>query len=406
MAKGNFGIIYPVGKVASGKHAMKSKTFIDQVEILVRSGKGGDGAMSFRREALVEFGGPDGGDGGRGGDVVLRASDHVNSFLSLYYDPKCFAQDGAPGQGQKMYGKRGKDLVVDVPAGTEVYEVETGLLVADITAPGQRVIVAKGGAGGYGNVHFKSAVNQAPTEHTPGGAAEEKRLRLELKTIADAGLVGFPNAGKSSLLSALSSATPKIASYPFTTLNPIVGTIVYGDWAKVRMADVPGIIEGAARGVGLGLAFLRHLERAKVLVYVIDMAGTDNREPWNDYAILKREIEEYSAELAARPAIVVANKMDEQAAKENLPRFVSETGVSPLEVSCTGREGLDAFKEALREVVAPKTKFHHTHADAPDLKDMPDTTGGEIPEDALRFATFLKVDKPKEKSHPSRGNIH
>lgn len=385
---------------------MKSKTFIDQVEILVRSGKGGDGAMSFRREALVEFGGPDGGDGGRGGDVVLRASDHVNSFLSLYYDPKCFAQDGAPGQGQKMYGKRGKDLVVDVPAGTEVYEVETGLLVADITAPGQRVIVAKGGAGGYGNVHFKSAVNQAPTEHTPGGAAEEKRLRLELKTIADAGLVGFPNAGKSSLLSALSSATPKIASYPFTTLNPIVGTIVYGDWAKVRMADVPGIIEGAARGVGLGLAFLRHLERAKVLVYVIDMAGTDNREPWNDYAILKREIEEYSAELAARPAIVVANKMDEQAAKENLPRFAAETGVSPLEVSCTGREGLDAFKEALREVVAPKTKFHHTHADAPDLKDMPDTTGGEIPEDALRFATFLKFDKPKEKSHPSRGNIH
>ena len=385
---------------------MKSKTFIDQVEVIVRSGKGGDGAMSFRREALVEFGGPDGGDGGRGGDVIFKASEHVNSLLSLYYDPKCFAQDGAPGQGQKMFGKRGRDLVVPVPPGTEVYEVDTGLLIADITEPGQSVIVAKGGAGGFGNVHFKSSVNQAPTEHTPGGAAEEKRLRLELKTIADAGLLGFPNAGKSSLLTALSSATPKIASYPFTTLNPIVGTIIYDDWAKVRMADVPGIIEGAAKGVGLGLAFLKHLERSKVLVYIIDMAGTDNREPWKDYEILKKEIDEYSMELADRPFLVVANKMDEEAAKENLPRFIEETGVKPIEVSCLSRDGLDEFKAELRRIVAPKTKFHHTHADTPDLADMPDTTGGEIPEDALRFATFLKFDKPKAKSHPSRGNIH
>ena len=385
---------------------MKAKTFIDQVEVLVRSGKGGDGAMSMRREALVEFGGPDGGDGGRGGDVVFKASEHVNSLLSLYYDPKCFAQDGAPGQGQKMFGKRGKDLVVPVPLGTEVYEVDTGLLVADITEPGQTVVVAKGGAGGFGNVHFKSAVNQAPTEHTPGGPAEERRLRLELKTIADAGLLGFPNAGKSSLLSALSSATPKIASYPFTTLNPIVGTIVYDDYAKVRMADVPGIIEGAAKGVGLGLAFLKHLERSQVLVYVIDMAGTDNREPWRDYEVLKGEIDEYSAELAARPHLVVANKLDTEAARENLPRFVAETGVTPLCVSCTSREGLETFKAALRKLVNVKVKFHHTHADAPDLKDMPDTTGDEIPEDALRFATFLKFDAPKAKSHPSRGNIH
>ena len=385
---------------------MKAKTFIDQVEVLVRSGKGGDGAMSMRREALVEFGGPDGGDGGRGGDVVFKASEHVNSLLSLYYDPKCFAQDGGPGQGQKMYGKRGRDLVVPVPLGTEVYDVETGLLVADITEPGQSVVVAKGGAGGFGNVHFKTSVNQAPTEHTPGGEAEEKRLRLELKTIADAGLLGFPNAGKSSLLSVLSSATPKIASYPFTTLNPVVGTIVYDDWAKIRMADVPGIIEGAARGVGLGLDFLRHLERARVLVYVIDMAGTDAREPWRDYAVLKAEIEEYSAELAGRPALVVANKLDTPEARENLPRFVEETGVTPIAVSCETREGIGEFKEALRALVNPKTKFHHTHADAPDLKDMPDTTGDEIPAEALKFATFLKLEKPKAKSHPARGNIH
>ena len=385
---------------------MKSKTFIDQIEVLVRSGKGGDGAMSFRREALVEFGGPDGGDGGRGGDVVFKASDHINSLLSLYYDPKCFAQDGGPGQGQKMYGKRGKDLVVPVPPGTEVYDADTGLLVADIVEPGQTVVVAKGGAGGFGNVHFKSSVNQAPTEHTPGGPAEERRLRLELKTIADAGLLGFPNAGKSSLLAAVSSATPKIASYPFTTLNPIVGTIVYKDYVKIRMADVPGIIEGAAKGVGLGLAFLKHLERSKVLVYVIDMAGTDNREPWTDYEVLRKEIDEYSVELAGRPCLVVANKLDAECAKENLERFVKETGVKPICVSCETREGVEEFMEELRKIVDPVVKFHHTHEVAPDLKDMPDTTGEEIPEEALKFATFLKFDAPKAKSHPSRGNIH
>ena len=388
---------------------MKAKTFIDQVEVIVRSGKGGDGAMSMRREALVEFGGPDGGDGGRGGDVVFVASEHVNSLLSLYYDPKCFAQDGEDGKRQKMFGKRGKDLVVPVPQGTEVYDADSGLLIADITEPGQRVVVAKGGAGGFGNVHFKSSVNQAPTEHTPGGPAEERRLKLELKTIADAGLLGFPNAGKSSLLSAVSAATPKIASYPFTTLNPIVGTIVYDDYAKIRLADVPGIIEGAAKGVGLGLDFLRHLERAHVLVYVIDMAGTDGREPWTDYEVLKREIEEYSAELSERPAIVVANKMDVPVSRENLERFVKETGVTPIESTCAAGpgEGLAAFKAALRDVVKPKTKFHHAHADhGLDLKDMPDTTGDEIPAEALKYATFLKLEKPREKSHPSRGNIH
>ncbi len=385
---------------------MKAKTFIDQIEVQVRSGRGGDGKTSMRREALVAFGGPDGGDGGRGGDVVLAASEHVNSLLSLYYDPKLYAQDGAPGQGQKMFGKRGRDLVVPVPLGTEVYDADTGLLVADVSEPGQRVVVAKGGAGGFGNVHFKSSVNQAPTEHTPGGPCEERRLRLELKTIADAGLLGFPNAGKSSLLAALSAATPKIAAYPFTTLNPIVGTVVYDDYAKVRVADVPGIIEGAAKGVGLGLAFLRHLERARVLVYVVDMAGMDGREPWDDFAVLRREIDEYSAELAERPFVVVANKMDEPAAQERLARFREETGVEPCAVSCATREGLDAFKDALRALVKPETRFHHTHAAAPDLSQMPDTTGAEIPEEALKFATFLKLEKPKAKSHPSRGNIH
>ena len=397
---------------------MKTRTFIDQVDVIVRSGKGGDGAATFRREALVQFGGPDGGDGGRGGDVVLRASTHVDSFISLYFDPHLFAEDGVPGSGRKCFGRRGKDLVVDVPPGTLVTDAETGLLVADIVEPGQKVVVAKGGAGGFGNVHFKSSVNQAPTEHTPGGPAEERRLHLELKTIADAGLLGFPNAGKSSLLAAVSAATPKIASYPFTTLNPIVGTVVYPDFAKVRVADVPGIIEGASKGVGLGLAFLKHLERSRVLVYVIDMAGTDARAPWDDYWTLVREIAEYNTELPHRPAVIVANKMDRAAARKNLRRFVRETGQMPVALCCEagqkelreyadlrdweGPVGMDAFRLALREVVKPKAP----HEDKPPLGQMPDTTGDEIPAEAMKYATFLKLDPPKKKKHPSRGNIH
>ena len=402
---------------------MKTRTFIDQVDVIVRSGKGGDGSASFRREALVAFGGPDGGDGGRGGDVVLRGSTHVNSLISLYFDPKLYAEDGVPGSGKRCFGRRGKDLVVDVPCGTLATDSDTGLVVADIVSPGQRVVVAKGGAGGYGNVHFKSAVNQAPTEHTPGGPAEELRLHLELKTIADAGLLGFPNAGKSSILTALSSATPKIASYPFTTLNPIVGTIEYDDFAQIRMADVPGIIEGASQGVGLGIAFLKHLERARVLVYMIDMAGTDNRKPWDDYRVLADEIAAFNAELPERPFLVVANKMDQAAARKNLKRFVKETGVTPIALSCTptlkdlreyadlkdypGEVGLDAFKAELRKLVNPKPRAHqHLESAPPPLSEMPDTTGDEIPAEALKFATFLKLDAPKKKSHPSRGNIH
>ena len=229
---------------------MKTRTFIDRIEVHVRSGKGGDGVATFRREALVSEGGPDGGDGGRGGDVVLKGSIHVNSLIALFFDPHLYAENGVNGGNRRCFGRRGKDLVVPVPLGTIVTDVDTGLLVADITEAGQTVVVAKGGAGGFGNCHFKSSVNQVPTEHTFGGAPEERKLLLEIKTIADAGLLGFPNAGKSSILSMVSSATPKIASYPFTTLNPMVGQIEYHDFAQVTMADVPGIIEGAARGVG------------------------------------------------------------------------------------------------------------------------------------------------------------
>lgn len=402
---------------------MKKNNFVDQVDVIVRSGKGGDGAATFRREALVAFGGPDGGDGGRGGDVVLRGSIHVNSLVAMFYDPKLFAEDGVPGSGRGCYGRRGKDLVVDVPCGTRATDLETGLVVADIMKPGEQVVVAKGGAGGFGNIHFKTSVNQAPTEHTPGGEPEERRLHLELRTIADAGLLGFPNAGKSSLLNVLSNATPKVASYPFTTLTPMVGTIEYADYAQIRMADVPGIIEGAAKGVGLGLAFLKHLERSHVLVYMIDMAGTDNRKPWDDYEVLHREIAEYSADMAARPCIVVANKLDRAAARKNLKRFIQKTGITPIALTCepgqkdlrdyadlkdfNGLIGLEAFKDELRRLVNPKPRNHqHLEEPPPPLSEMPDTTGDEIPAEALKFATFLQLDAPKKKKHPARGNIH
>ena len=355
-------------------------------------------------------GGPDGGDGGRGGDVVFKGSNHVNSLISIYFQPRLFAENGVDGSGRQRYGRRGKDLVVPVPCGTQISDADTGELLADIVKDGQTFIAAKGGAGGLGNVKFKSSVNQTPVEHTPGGPAEERRVRLELKTIADAGLLGFPNAGKSSLLAAMSSARPKIASYPFTTLNPIVGVVRFKDWAEIRIADVPGIIEGAASGVGLGLDFLKHLERSSVLVYVIDMAGADAREPWTDYVKLHAEIEEYSAELADRPALVVANKMDLPEARENLSRFVKETGVEPVCVSCAegARSGLEDFAEALRALVNPPPAAHRNRAEPPPpLSEMPPTDGDEIPAEALRFATFLKLPPAKKaKSHPARGNIH
>lgn len=378
---------------------MKTRSFIDQVTVHVKAGKGGDGSASFRREALVAFGGPDGGDGGRGGDVVLRASVHVNSLISIYFQPRLFAENGVDGSGRQCYGRRGRDLVVDVPPGTIVTEAETGIVIADLSEVGQKVVVAKGGNGGFGNVHFKSSVNQAPTERTLGGEGEEKRLKLELKTIADAGLVGFPNAGKSSLLSRISAAAPKIASYPFTTMNPIVGIVNYADFSKISVADVPGIIEGAARGVGLGLDFLRHLERARVLIYIIDMAGTDGRKPWEDYLVLKREVMAYSDDLASRPYLVVANKMDVPEAKDNLNIFIKETQEKPIAVSCAGGDdaGLDEFKNNLREIVMPVTDENPEKTVRRDISQMPETDGAEIPPEALDFATFLSLEKPKKR---------
>ena len=378
---------------------MKTRKFIDQVTVHVRAGKGGDGSASFRREACVPEGGPDGGDGGRGGHVIFRGSHDINSLIALYFAPQVFAENGVPGRGQKMYGRAGNDLVVPVPCGTSAFDVETGALVADVVGDGEEVIVAHGGKGGLGNVHFKTSTHQVPTEHTPGDAGEEFRLRLELKTIADAGLLGFPNAGKSSLLTCVSDAHPKIASYPFTTLNPIVGTIRYPDFSQLRVADVPGIIEGASEGVGLGIDFLKHLARSRVLVYVIDMAGTDNRHPWDDYLTLRREVEQYDADLLERPYMVLANKMDQDAAIENLPRFVRETGVTPLQLAANdpSHAGVADFKRNLWDLLRPTPQGAWQAAPAVEAEpaEAVDHDAEFLPESVLARAPFLDLSRKK-----------
>ncbi|MEI7899966.1 MAG: GTPase ObgE [bacterium] len=381
---------------------MKTRKFVDHVGVHARAGKGGDGSSSFRREACVPEGGPDGGDGGRGGHVIFKGDHDVDSLIALYFAPQLFAEDGVAGRGQKMFGRRGKDLVVRVPCGTSVFDAESGVQLADVVEHGQEVVIAQGGKGGLGNVHFRTSTHQVPTEHTPGDVGEEFRLRLELKIIADAGLLGFPNAGKSSLLSCVSDAHPKIASYPFTTLNPIVGTIRYPDFSQLRVADVPGIIEGASAGVGLGIDFLKHLARSRVLVYIIDMAGTDNRQPWQDYLTLLREIEQHNDELLKRPALVLANKMDEDAAAENLPRFIQETGVTPLPISAIdpGHPGVARFKQCLWDILRPEPRGAWQPSGVGGAAaGMPETDGAMISEDALKYAPFLDLTRklPKKK---------
>lgn len=332
---------------------MKERLFIDCVSVHVRAGRGGDGSPSFRREAHVEYGGPDGGDGGRGGNVVLRGSRHVDTLLGLSYSPRLFAEDGEAGRGQKMYGKNGADLVVDVPCGTTVTDEATGDVCFDVVDDGQEVVIARGGRGGLGNVHWKSSTNQAPTQFTPGADGEEFHYRLELKVIAEVGLVGFPNAGKSSLLAAISDARPKIGSYPFTTLTPSIGVIEFDDYSSIRMADVPGIIDGASEGVGLGLDFLRHISRSRVLLFVVDTAGTDGRNPWDDYKALRRELSAYDPNLLQRPSLLVAGKIDEPGAEANLARLERSARRKAIAVSTLDGTGLEDLKARLKQMLKP-----------------------------------------------------
>ncbi|MBP1588603.1 MAG: GTPase ObgE [Kiritimatiellae bacterium] len=336
---------------------MKAITFVDQVRVQVFAGNGGNGSGVMRRAKFEPKGGPDGGDGGNGGSIWLVASKDVASLLDLHFSPIVRAKSGEPGRNKQQYGRGADDTLVPVPLGTEVRDVETGEFVGEVVADGDRLRVAKGGKGGLGNLHFKSSTNQAPREWTPGEKGEVRTLMLTMKTVAEIGLVGYPNAGKSTLLSALSAARPKVASYPFTTLHPQVGTVVMDDTHSFRVADIPGLIEGAHAGVGLGHDFLRHIERTQVLVFVLDMAGTDGRKPADDYASLRRELELYDAELLSRPSLVVANKMDEPEAAQHLAAFRRRFKLRPLPMSAVLGEGVEALRNQLAAIVFPGVKF-------------------------------------------------
>lgn len=333
---------------------MKKVTFKDRIKIYVIAGHGGDGCASFRREKFVPRGGPDGGDGGNGGSVYLVADKDVDSLLPLYFRPHQKAEHGGRGRSKQCHGRNGKDVYVKVPLGTDIRTEDEEHLLGELVNDGERFLAARGGHGGKGNMRFATATNQAPREFTEGTRGEEKALRLELKVVADVGLVGYPNAGKSTLLRAISAARPKIAAYPFTTLNPIIGTVEFDDYRKLRVADIPGLVDGAHEGVGLGHDFLRHIERTRFLLFVIDMAGVDGRSPSEDYVNLRKELRLYREDLDHRAFLVVANKMDREESELLYENFEKETGTTPLCISAAEGTGIEGLKATLY------THFHGT----------------------------------------------
>jgi len=311
--------------------------FIDTVEIQVRSGNGGNGAVHFRHEKYVPRGGPDGGDGGRGGDVILEVRPTLNTLYSFRHTTRYFANDGKAGAKQKMSGRGAEDMIVHVPPGTIIFDVASGQILGDLTEPGQQLTVCKGGRGGRGNVHFKSSTNQAPRAAEKGEPCEEKRLRLELKLIADIGIVGIPNAGKSTLLTALTNATPKIAAYPFTTLEPNLGVAVVDEDTSIVLADIPGLIEGASLGIGLGHEFLRHIQRTRVLIHLLDGLSED---PLADYNQINAELSVFDPALGKKPQVVAVNKMDQPEVLERWPgikKQFKKLGVDAIGVSALAR---------------------------------------------------------------------
>lgn len=371
--------------------------FVDQIKVHAVAGEGGDGCVSFLREKFIPKGGPNGGDGGRGGDIILRADVHKDNLASFFYEPIIRGYDGGNGLGKNLYGRGGKPKIVSVPVGTLVYRVhgpaqhagetvrrgvtfhdlateppeapeKKGIdihspdleLIADLDHPGQEFVLCKGGEGGKGNVHFKSSTNRVPREATPGGAGDEGDFVFELRTIADAGLVGYPNAGKSTLLGRISSAHPKVAAYPFTTLHPIIGVVEFPGYERATVADIPGLIEGAHLNVGLGHEFLRHIVRCKLLLFVVDMAGSEARSPIADLAALREELKLYDARLADKPWVVVANKMDQPEAAANLKAFKRRFRKRELiPVSGVTGEGIEELKARLHELIG------HAKSDAP-----------------------------------------
>ena len=317
--------------------------FIDRAKIKVRGGRGGNGVTAFRREKFVPRGGPSGGDGGRGGDVWLEADSSLNTLLHLRYNPEHTAGRGLHGEGSNRSGREGADVLVRVPVGTQVYDLETGDLYCDLAEDGQRWQAARGGRGGFGNAHFATSTNRAPRYHQEGSPGEERELQLELKLLADVGLIGFPNAGKSTLISTVSAAKPKIADYPFTTLEPHLGVVDLGDYRTFVVADIPGLIEGAHAGAGLGDRFLRHVERTKLLLHLVDVSSISGRDPVGDYEVINRELAAYDPRLAERPQIVVATKLDALDEPERLERLrerAARDGKEFLEISSATNRGV------------------------------------------------------------------
>src|SRR5438067_7934028 len=333
--------------------------FVDRIKVFAQAGSGGRGSVSFRREKFVPKGGPDGGDGGRGGDVILSADRHTDNLSNLFYEPLIKAKSGGHGMGKKMHGRSAPNKIVKVPVGTIVYpttqiqnpksKIENEPIV-DLTRDGQEFLLCEGGAGGKGNVHFKSSRNRAPRQYTEGVEGESGHFLLELRTIADAGLVGYPNAGKSTLLRKISAARPKVAAYPFTTLHPIIGVVEFSEYRRATIADIPGLIEGAHRGLGLGHEFLRHITRCRIFLFVVDVAGSEGRNPVDDLQQLRKELDLYDPLLSQRPWFVIANKIDLSDADENLKTLRGKfPKVDIVPVSAAKGEGIDELRKKLAE---------------------------------------------------------
>ena len=356
-----------------------STGFVDKVTISVKAGKGGDGAVTFHREKFVAAGGPDGGDGGRGGDVILAVDDHLSTLMDFRYKRKFTAGNGENGLNKRCSGKDGAPVIIKVPRGTLVRDKETGGIMADMSGD-EPFVLARGGRGGWGNKHFATPTRQTPRFAKPGLPGEQREVVLELKLLADVGLVGFPNVGKSTLLSVVSRAHPKIANYPFTTLFPNLGVVYAGPGVSFVMADIPGIIEGASEGAGLGHDFLRHIDRCRLLIHVVDASGSEGRDPVEDFEVINRELEEYSPELASRPMIVAANKCDllgeDREPLERLRSHVTELGYEFCEISAATTSGTRELMQraaALLAALPPITVYEPDYVPpAPDLGSAED----------------------------------
>ncbi len=323
--------------------------FVDEAVVSLKAGDGGKGSAGFRREKFIPLGGPDGGDGGDGGNIYAVGDENVTDLENFMFSPNIRAGDGANGAGRQKTGETGKDAYLRVPPGTIISNVETDSVVAEVLKHGEKILLLRGGKGGLGNIHFKSSTNRAPRQFTYGSDGEQGEFKLVLKTIADAGMVGFPNAGKSSLINLITRARPKIGAYPFTTVHVNIGTLEYPEhYERLKLADIPGLIDGASDNRGLGHKFLRHIERCKVLVVMLDMAGTDGRKPVNDYKNLMNELGLYSPALLEKPMIIAANKMDEPDAKKNLSAFRRKyKNLDIIPVSCLSGEGIAELKDEI-----------------------------------------------------------